>query len=386
MTADAMGIVLIILSLQALTYGISASLRDAETSHFFWICLVAAAISFSLVKSRWNGIQASALIAALGILFVWILGSRLTQPLLNLGDAILSTIPQIVPAIRNGESLDTTSIVETWRVIAEASSTLLTRLQTWTHGFDKSVTINDALIRNMVWVLILWLTAAWMGWFAEKRNAIAALLPAMILLAAVTSYSEYKIDSLWFMVVLLLLLMGTWNYRNHTLRWEKHRIDYSDSVRVDTMQAVIFLTLTVSMVAFSVPSVSWQDLVDYVRERQTNEAAEVLGIQEPKAAGQPVRTQTPSLPQDHLLSGGSANSEEIVMTIRTGELPPIVSQTLTVDAPRYYWRSTIYEQYVGTGWVTGKVFPQKVSADTPLIPGLLNGYRVAHLDVNMTAS
>ena len=385
LTADAMGIVLIILSLQALTYGVSASLRNTDTSHFFWICLVAAAFSYRLGKSRWNWIQASASIAALGVLFVWILGARLTQPLLHLGDVILSSIPQIVPAIRTGNSIDTTSILETWRVIIEASSTLLTRLQTWTHGFNKGITINDALIRNMVWVLILWLTSAWMGWFAEKRNAIASLLPAMVILSAVTSYSEYKIDSLWFMVVLLLLLMGIWNYRNHTLRWEKRRIDYSDSVRVDTTQAVIFLTLSVSMVAFSIPSVSWQDIVDYVRERQTNEAAEVLGIQEPKAAGQPVRTQTPSLPQDHLLSGGSANSEEIVMTIRTGELPPIVSQTLTVDAPRYYWRSTVYDQYVGTGWVTGTVFPQRISAGTPLIPGLLNGYRVAHLDVKMAA-
>jgi hypothetical protein len=49
---------------------------------------------------------------------------------------------------------------------------LLTRLQTWTLGFDRGITINDALIRNIFWVLILWLCAAWMGWFAEKRNAL----------------------------------------------------------------------------------------------------------------------------------------------------------------------------------------------------------------------
>ncbi|HKI54744.1 MAG TPA: transglutaminase-like domain-containing protein [Anaerolineales bacterium] len=383
MTADAMGITLFILSLQALTYGVSASLRNTDTSYFFWICLASALISFRLGKSQWNGIQASAGIAALGILFVWILGARLTQPLLNLGDATVSAIPKIIPAIRYGESMDTTSIVKAWAVITDASYTLLMRFQTWTYGFNKGITTNDSLIRNMVWVLILWLTAAWMGWFAEKRNAVKSLLPAMIVLAAVTSYSEYKIDSLWFMVVLLLLLMGIWNYRNHTLHWEKRRIDYSDSVRVDTTQAVVFLTLAIGMVAFSIPSVSWQDIVDYVRERQTNEAAEALGIQEPKAAGQPVRTQTPTLPQDHLLSGGSANSEEIVMTIKTGELPPIADQSLNVSAPRYYWRSAIYDRYVGTGWVTSNISTQNISANTPLIPGLLNGYRVVHLDVDL---
>jgi hypothetical protein len=35
----------------------------------------------------------------------------------------------------------------------------------------------------MAWLLILWLISAWMGWFAARRNAIAALLPSIILLA-----------------------------------------------------------------------------------------------------------------------------------------------------------------------------------------------------------
>lgn len=385
MTADAMGIMIFILSLQILTYGVSASLRDTDTSYFFWVCLSSAAVSFGMRKYRWNWIQASAGIVALGVLFVWILGARLTQPLLLLGKEAVSILPKIIPAIRFGETIDTTSIAETWLTISQASATLFTRLQTWTLGFDSSIRINDALVRNIFWVLIFWLCAAWMGWFLEKRNALAALLPGIILLALVTSYSEYKIDSLWFMIVLLLFLMGIWNFRNHTLQWKKQRIDYSDSVRIDNAQAVIFLTLIVGSFAFITPSISWQDIVDYLRESRKNETAEMLGVQQPAASGKPVSTQTPSLPRDHLLTGGNANSEELVMIIRTGELPPIASQSLPVSAPRYYWRSTIYDRYVDTGWVTSTVISQNVSANTPLIPGLLNGYRVVHLDVNMAA-
>ena len=175
MTADVMGILLVILSLQALTYGVSASLRNTDTQYFFWICLVAATISFRLGKSRWKAYQALAGIAALGVLFAWILGARLTQPLLTLGHAIWSTLLNVIPAIQSGQVIETTSIIDAWTVITQASSTLLTRLQTWTFGFDRGITINDALIRNMVWVLILWITSAWMGWFAEKRNAMASL-------------------------------------------------------------------------------------------------------------------------------------------------------------------------------------------------------------------
>jgi hypothetical protein len=319
MTADAMGIALFILSLQVLTYGVSASLRNTDTSYFFWVCLASSTLSFGMRKYRWNWIQASAGIAALGVLLIWVLGARLTQPLLVLGKEAFSLVPKIIPAIRYRETIDTTSIAETWQTISQASATLLTRLQTWTLGFDRGITINDALIRNIFWVLILWLCAAWMGWFAKKRNALAALLPGIVLLALVTSYSEYKIDSLWFMIVLLLLLMGIWNFRNHTLQWEKRRIDYSDSVRIDTAQAVIFLTLAVSSFAFATPSISWQDIIDYLRESRSNDTAEMLGIQQPLASGKPISTQTPSLPRDHLLTGGNANSEELVMTIRTGE-------------------------------------------------------------------
>ena len=378
MTADAMGFVLFTLSLQTLTYGISASLRNTDTSYFFWFSLFAALISFSLGKYQWKWMQASAGLVASGVLLVWILGARLTQPLLNLVHVTWSTL-------RSGSLDDTTSMLDAWTVIAQASSSLFTRLQIWGFGFHEGTTINDALIRNMIWILILWLIAAWMGWFAQKRNAIASLMPAVFALALVTSYSERRLDSLWFMVVILLLLMGIWNYKNHTLQWIKLRIDYSDSVRIDNTQAVLLLTLTIGVVAFIVPSVSWQDIVNYLRERNTNEAAEMLGIKEAPVSVQAYNTQQPSLPRDHLLNENNANSEEVVMMIRTGELPPMADQALVAfTVPRYYWRSTIYDQYVSSGWVTSNTTSQRISANTPLIPGLLSGYRVVHLDVDLT--
>ena len=98
---------------------------------------------------------------------------------------------------------------------------------------------------------------------------------------------------------------------------------------------------------------------------------------------QAVPVQKPSLPREHLLSGGSAQSQQIVMTIRTGELPPIPSSVLTSDPPRYYWRSVTYDNYGGGGWLTSSAPGQRYEPNTPLLPGLLNGYRTLHLDVEM---
>jgi hypothetical protein len=389
LTADVMGLILLLIALQAFTYGIASSLRNAganQAVYFFWVCLLAALVAMVLNRLKLNRIQTSLGMVVIGVAGIWILGARLASPLLDLGNAILIVIPQIIPALRFDLPVDTTGIADAWQVVAEASGALGARVQVWLMGMNKNITVNDALVRNMVWTLIMWLMAAWVGWFAGRRNAVAALMPSILLLAIVTSYSGFGIYTLWLMVSVLLLLMGIWNYKQHTLQWEIKKVDYSDSIRYDLGQAVLFLTIVIGAITFVTPSISWREIRDYLRERNQSsesEAADLLGLQQRQVAGQNAPAQKPSLPRDHLLSGGYANSEEIVMTIRTGELPPIDSPSIAASAPRYYWRSTTYDIYVGAGWMTSSALPQRYQANTPLIPGLLSGYRSLHLDVEM---
>lgn len=382
-SAEVMGLVLVLTALQAFTYGVASSLRNTETKYFFWVCFFAALLAFGLHKRRVKGISASLGMIVVGIMGVWILGARLATPLLDLARSTLLILPDVIPAIRSHIPIDTTGIADAWLVVAQASDALSARVQTWFMGFRGNVTVNDALVRNMIWMLIMWLLSAWMGWYTARRNAMAALLPSLLLLALITSYSEHKVETLWLMVFVLLLLMGVWNYKNHATQWETKKIDYSDSIRYDVSQAVVFLTLAVGVVAFITPSISWKQIRDYLRERNQNEIAESLGVQQQQVAAQNAPSQKPSLPREHLLSGGFAQSQDIVMTVRTGELPPVVNPVLTTNAPRYYWRSATYDLYVGAGWVTSGALPQRVQANTPLIPGLLNGYKPLHLNVEM---
>jgi hypothetical protein len=240
----------------------------------------------------------------------------------------------------------------------------------------------------MAWTLILWLSAAWMGWFAGRRNAIASLLPSIVFLAIITSYSRHRIETLWLMVLILLVLMGIWNYRNHTALWEHRQVDYSDSIRYDVGQSVILFAVLISLIAFVTPSVSWREIRDALRkwnQPSSNETADLLGVQQKPIIQASAPTQRASLPRDHLLSGGFALSEEVVMIIRTGEIGPVEDIHVPVDAPRHYWRSTVYDDYVGAGWVTSFSARQDYPPNTPLIPGLLNGYKPLHLDVEMAS-
>ncbi len=146
--------------------------------------------------------------------------------------------------------------------------------------------------------------------------------------------------------------MGIWNYKNHTMQWERRKVDYSDSILYDVSQAVVLLSLAIGVVAFITPSISWREIRDFLRTRGQNELAETLGVQQQQIPAQAAPGPKPTLPREHLLSGGFAQSQEIVMTVRTGELPPVASPVITAEAPRYYWRSTTYDTYVGAGWFT----------------------------------
>ena len=387
LTAEAIGLILIAIALRTFTFGIAASLRNTDTQYFFWVCLVAALISFGLSKLKLSGVQVLAGMAVVGILGIWILGAGLALPLLGLGNVILSLIPQIIPSMRSHTPIDTTELAEAWLVITQASSALTALVFTWLVSLKNHATVNDALVRNMIWTFIVWLWAAWLGWSAGRRNAIAALLPSILLLALITDYSENRIETLWLMVFVLLLLMGVWNYKNHTKQWEKRKVDYSDSIRYDVSQAVILLAVVISLIAFITPSVSWRQIRDFLREwnqPSKNEVADLLGVQrKPPAPSQNISVQQPSLPRDHLLTGGFAHSQQVVMTISTGELPPIPNIEFASSAPRYYWRSVTYDIYAGSGWISSAAPSQKVQANTPLIQGLLHGYKALHLDVQM---
>src|SRR4030095_10984911 len=164
-TAEIMGLALVLLALRLFIYGITSSLRNTDTKYFLLACLVALLIGSVLSKRNSKPIQASVGIVALGAIGTWILGARLSYPLINLLRSVAVIIPQIIPAIRFKTPIDTAALTDTWAVIVHASMALASRFQTWLIGLDKNVRVNDALLRNLVWLLVLWLVAAWVWWF-----------------------------------------------------------------------------------------------------------------------------------------------------------------------------------------------------------------------------
>jgi len=76
------------------------------------------------------------------------------------------------------------------------------------------------------------------------------------------------------------------------------------------------------------------------------------------------------------------------MVIETGDYPPISSlESLTIEPPQYYWRSTTYDVYTGHGWATSPIDITNYSSDQPAIDGFLpitGNIRLVHQSVQLT--
>jgi len=381
LTANVIGLTLVALALLVFVDGISASLRDTESTSLYWVGGAALVIGWMVGKGNSKAVPATAGIAAGGLGGVWVLGAGLSVPMIHLVREGIALIPQVVAYLRFKADIELAPLHKTWLIILESSNALASRFQTWLMGFHQNVDVNDALIRNLIWLFGMWLSAAWMGWHAARRNAMLTMLAPLTTLALVTSYSGLKTGALWGLTIVSLLLLGVWNYKSHTQRWEARQVDYSDSIIYDSTQAILVTVFLVGVLAYFTPSITLREVREYWRTR--NDAANALGITENSGPPEIFSVQQPALPREHLLRGGAANSDQIVMTISTGELSPRVSAEVAARAPRYYWRSVIYDRYVGAGWVTSTSNEQTIAANSPLIPGLLKEYRSVRLNVHM---
>src|SRR5512138_2840678 len=95
LTAEIIGLTLIIVALRAFTEWISSSLRSPDvdqSTYFFWVCLIAALITLGVGRLRLNGIHASIGMIVIGVVGIWIIGARLAYLLLDLGKASLTVV------------------------------------------------------------------------------------------------------------------------------------------------------------------------------------------------------------------------------------------------------------------------------------------------------
>jgi len=253
-------------------------------------------------------------------------------------------------------------LTQSARELGAATVTLFSRAVQWLSAFFRGEPTYDPVAATLIWGVLLWLAALWAGWvLRRRRQALAAIAPLGVLLATVLSYAWGETVSLVFLMGWALVLMAVTAHRNRESHWELADIDFSRDIRVEVLGAAALITVALVLLAFIVPSVSIEKIVEQVREltqkqsEDTGAVAKSLGVEQrpqPNRAPQLARASAGGLPRRHLLGTGPELRENPVMEIRTFELPPM--QTLPPDThpTPYYWRSITYDVYNGQGWNT----------------------------------
>jgi len=377
-------LILLLIASACLAWALGDLIRGAKWSWLLPVSLSATFCGWGISKSRLSPKQAWASLIGLGIPGVFIYVGGLARPLGRLGLSLLSLIPQLVLWLSDRIPIDASLLSTAWAELMQHLASLFIRLWEWLAALFAGHPIVDPLAAGMVWNQLLWLIGTWAGWKLRKdRQALQALAPGMILLALVLDYSRGDISLLVAYLAILLVLMGLSRDEWRHVQWGQRKVDYSESIRLDTLMMVGMVTIALTLSAAGTPSLSWRELLDKLRRpNQTaqDQVAESLGLEPPvEVVDNPIYLSG-GLPRSHLLTMPPEQLQEVVLTVSTGDLPPTSGVGPDIQLQRYYWRSITYDVYSGSGWYTSRAVEVPLPANTPLLEFPLN-YRLVRQQV-----
>jgi transglutaminase-like putative cysteine protease len=370
-----------------LVNGLGTTVRGAAISAFLPAGLLAALLGWGLGNRRYNGWLAAVGLVALGGILLWVATARLDGPLFRLAVSTFSYLVETIASWRAGPPPDPAAMHASLEAIATQSAALWGRVVLWVTTVSLNVTIDDVVVRVMVWSLAVWLVCAWAGWALRRVDALTALTPALVVLAFITDYTELEIQSLWLMLVILLALTGLGRYHANLERWATRSLDYAELITANTLVSLAFLTAMLAVLAWVLPVVPVREIIENMRRRPNQSTApQSLGLQEAPAEGPGSTYGRAALPRQHLISAGPNLSQDVVFTVRTGEISAIPFSSAEVNAPNHHWRSQTFDRYTGYGWFSSDTVRREIPAGDALFTTLPPGYRLLEQEFTIVHS
>jgi len=363
-------LVLLLAATICLALALGELIQGVTWSLLMPVSLSAVALGWGIGTSKLNPKQAWVSLTALGILGVFIYVGGLALPIGRLVLAALSLIPQTVLWISRQVLIDFSPLIVTWTDLSSHVASILARLWEWSAALVNGITVVDPVAAGLVWNILLWLVGAWAGWqLRRNRQALQALAPGGALLAIALDYSRGDVGLLVVYLAILLVLMGLAKDEWRHVQWQQRKVDYAESIRIDTLVMVGMVTIVLTLSAAGTPSLSWRELLEKLRETDLtaeDRVAESLGLEAPANVAATASYRSGGLPRSHLLDMPPERLQDVVLTVSTGELPPIPETVGEINPNRYYWRAITYDVYSGTGWGSSKAQDIPLPANTPL--------------------
>jgi transglutaminase-like putative cysteine protease len=387
----------LLVALASVAYGLAGLTRDLDAGLLLTMVALGALTGWLLATILAPGWLSGMLASSLGVALAAVRVGRLESRLAAVARALLGTMVDIWhwladgPRLFRGPAPDWMATPQAFVELWSDAAVLLDRGRGWTVALLFGDPLFDPAATALVWSLIVWAVAAWAGWAARHHRPLQSVAPAGALLATVLSYLGAGPTALLVLLGAALLLMALTREDARERRWQAGGIDFSKDIWGDLAMSAALLSLALVVVAALAPSVSVQDVVDFAerlttqRQDETESVAESLGL-EPRSEPERTafsRTLVTGLPRRRLIGSGAELRRQVVMVIRTGELPP---GRPAEEAPRHYWRGATYDRYTGRGWYTSRTEITEYEAGESVVPADVPFHQVLRQDVQVVGS
>jgi transglutaminase-like putative cysteine protease len=261
-----------------------------------------------------------------------------------------------------------------------AVGVVLERLRLWAAAFAGGEPAFDPVATTLAWNLLVWIVASWSGWVVgARKNALLAVLPAILLSVSALSYSQHGYFTLYLLLGMSLILLAITQHDRRKQEWDQGGVIYPARKGREMVNTVLVVTGALVILSAVTASLSLVRIVDWLTPEHWASASQDSGLA--KSFGiRPATTSAPDvfegvrqpgLPRDKLIGSGPELSRRVVMTVVVENLQSLASRGKT---PAFYWRSFTYDVYAGYGWQTSETRQSAYQANQPLQEGDIWGH------------
>jgi transglutaminase-like putative cysteine protease len=366
-------LLLLFIMLTAVAAGLSSVLSAPDWDSLWRGLIIGLLIGTALAIFQQPPLGSILIIALTGVSYALLYSGGLGQKLYDLVTGFLLVIIRIATSPLD-LNIDLTSINQLLVDLFNTSVVIIGRVSMWVNALAIGEPTFDPVATAFVWILLIWIAAAWAGWIAlAHRNVLLAILPVLLLSIGTLSYGQRDSFSLYLMLGTTLLLLATVQHDRREQGWEELNTAYPPRKGRQIGISAFFVSIMLVLLAAIISSISIPRIVEWVSSRsqpvvqREGNLAESLGIVAGITASADIfqDVRRPGLPRDLLIGSAPDLSKRIVMSVAVDDYLSIFKG----ESPQpLYWRSLTYDTYTGRGWQTSDTTQSQYQANQLLQP------------------
>jgi transglutaminase-like putative cysteine protease len=381
-------LLLLFILLTAATAGVTAVLTGPDWASLWVSLLLGLLVGWGLAIFRRPAWWSVVLIMTVGLLFSLLFAGGLDEKVWAVFGELLRQAGRVISTLRTRE-IDLASLSRLIGQVFTAAGVVLERVYFWLKDLVIGQPSFDPVAAGFVWSTVVWLVAAWAGWVAESgRNALVAVLPALLLNLTTLSYGRNNSTSIYLMLGITLILIAVVQYDQREQEWNQTKVAYPSRKSREVGNAALLIAILLVVFSAIISSFSLQRIIDWTSDvsrsagQSESGLAKSLGII-PAATATPdafTNIRSPGLPRQLLIGSGAELSTEQVMSVEVRDLTGLIQDGLL---PPLYWRSFIYDIYTDHGWSSSSTVQSEYQPDQQFQPDQLPGHILITQVVNV---